>query len=42
MALVGVLSTGLIHEALVRSAPGRIGDIPLATLVDRSDSRSTE
>jgi asparagine synthase (glutamine-hydrolysing) len=42
MALVGILSTGLIHEALVRSAPVRVTGIPLATLVDRSDSRASE
>ncbi len=35
MALVGVLSTGLLHERLVRAPPGRRFDAPFRTLVDR-------
>jgi asparagine synthase (glutamine-hydrolysing) len=36
MALVGVLSTGLLHEALVRRAPARGSPIPFKTCVDRT------
>jgi asparagine synthase (glutamine-hydrolysing) len=35
MALVGILSTGLLHEALVRRPPARAADLPLRTFVDR-------
>jgi len=36
MALVGVLSTGLLHEALVRRAPARIVPSTIRTVVDRT------
>jgi asparagine synthase (glutamine-hydrolysing) len=39
MALVGVLSTGLLHEALVRRSPGRVSSLPFQTIVDRLASR---
>jgi asparagine synthase (glutamine-hydrolysing) len=35
MALVGVLSTGLLHERLIRSVPARLGAIEFKTVVDR-------
>jgi asparagine synthase (glutamine-hydrolysing) len=35
MALVGTISTSLIHESLVRSAPPRITHLPLTTFIDR-------
>jgi asparagine synthase (glutamine-hydrolysing) len=35
MALVGVLSTGLLHEHLVRRAPARATAVPFLTLIDR-------
>jgi asparagine synthase (glutamine-hydrolysing) len=35
MALVGVLSTGLLHEALVRRAPERAPPPSIRTVVDR-------
>jgi asparagine synthase (glutamine-hydrolysing) len=35
MALVGVLSTGLLHELLVRRSPARVGGLPFRTFVDR-------
>jgi asparagine synthase (glutamine-hydrolysing) len=35
MALVGVLSTGLLHEQLVKRAPSRAKAVPFLTLVDR-------
>ena len=35
MALVGILSTGLLHEQLVRGAPERTATIHLQTLIDR-------
>jgi asparagine synthase (glutamine-hydrolysing) len=38
MALVGVLSTGLLHEALVRRAPDRIAPPAIRTVVDRTSS----
>lgn len=39
MALVGVLSTGLLFEQLVRSAPGRSATIRFQTFVDRLPAR---
>ncbi len=39
MALVGVLSTGLLHEQLVRRAPDRVSGLELRTLVDRLQER---
>jgi len=36
MALVGVLSTGLLHEEMVRKPPSRGPAVPLRTLVDRA------
>jgi asparagine synthase (glutamine-hydrolysing) len=35
MALVGVLSTGLLHEQLVRRAPSRVERMEFRTVVDR-------
>jgi asparagine synthase (glutamine-hydrolysing) len=35
MALVGVLSTGLLWERLVRDRPGRDEAVPFRTVVDR-------
>jgi asparagine synthase (glutamine-hydrolysing) len=35
MALVGVLSTGLLHERLVRPAPAKAATIDFKTVVDR-------
>ncbi len=37
MAVVGVLSTGLLHDALVRRAPSRDGPGAFRTLIDRLD-----
>lgn len=37
MAIVGVLSTALLHERLVRRAPSRGGPVALRTMVDRLD-----
>jgi asparagine synthase (glutamine-hydrolysing) len=39
MALVGVISTGLLHEQLVRRLPRRAGGMKLTTLVDRLQDR---
>jgi len=39
MALVGILSTGLLHEALVRTAPRVTNVLPLTTFVDRLASQ---
>jgi asparagine synthase (glutamine-hydrolysing) len=36
MALVGILSAQLVHQQLVRAAPGH-ASVPLRTLVDRTD-----
>lgn len=38
MALVGVLSTGLLHQALIRSVPAREPPPALRTVVDRTAS----
>ncbi len=38
MAIVGVLSTGLLHERLVRARPRRDHDLEYTTCVDRSDA----
>ena len=35
MALVGVLSTGLLHEQMVRRAPSRDAGMPFRTVIDR-------
>jgi len=35
MALVGVLSTGLLHQEMVRNPPAAGGAIPIRTLVER-------
>ncbi|ABS25455.1 asparagine synthase (glutamine-hydrolyzing) [Anaeromyxobacter sp. Fw109-5] len=40
MALVGVLSTGLLHERLVRRAPARAAAMDFATVVDRVPARA--
>jgi asparagine synthase (glutamine-hydrolysing) len=40
MALVGVISTGLLHEQLVRSTPARQGAPSIGTLVDRVPGES--
>jgi asparagine synthase (glutamine-hydrolysing) len=39
MAVMGVLSTGLLHEALVRQAPQRVDPRPVRTVVDRLRER---
>jgi len=39
MALVGVLSTGLLHEEMIRNSPSRGPAVPLRTLVDRAPDR---
>lgn len=39
MAVVGVLSTGLLYDRLVRRAPERTGRLELTTLVDRLGER---
>ena len=39
MALVGVLSTQLLHRQLVRAAPREGGRVELRTLVDRVPER---
>ncbi len=38
MALVGVLSTGLLHERLIRSVPSRRSTVDYKTIVDRLDA----
>jgi len=38
MALVGILSTGLLHEELVRRAPARAAGLTLRTCVDRLEA----
>ena len=38
MALVGVLSTGLLHERLIRSVPSRRSTVDFKTIVDRLNS----
>jgi hypothetical protein len=40
MALVGVLSTGLLHEQFVRRPPDRASGLRFLTLVDRTLARS--
>ena len=40
MAMVGVLSTQLVHERLIRTPPGSV-HVPLTTLVDRVAAPST-
>jgi asparagine synthase (glutamine-hydrolysing) len=40
MALVGVLSTGLLHEQLVRRAPERRAELSFRTMVDRLTTRA--
>jgi asparagine synthase (glutamine-hydrolysing) len=40
MALVGVISTGLLHEQLVRRCPVRATGVPFRTYVDRLRDRA--
>jgi asparagine synthase (glutamine-hydrolysing) len=42
MALVGVLSTGLLHEQLVRKAPPRLAPGPFLTIVDRLPAHAAD
>jgi len=40
MALVGVLSTGLLHQQLVRTTPTRSAPGPFLTSIDRLSARN--
>ena len=42
MALVGVLSTHLLHEQLVRRPPDRVTGVDVRTMVDRCPARSAD
>jgi asparagine synthase (glutamine-hydrolysing) len=43
MALVGILSTGLLHDSLVKRGSQRVASVlPLTTLIDRVASRSPD
>jgi asparagine synthase (glutamine-hydrolysing) len=42
MALVGVLSTHLLHERLVRASPERGADFEVRTMVDRCTPHAAE